>query len=69
MHQRLLRLGGKPLQVTELWGGWRVSYDDKEVEHAHLDYTLARALGRPPRSVLDLVRSILRGEPGSDRGR
>ena len=57
------------MQVTELWGGWRVSYDDKEVEHAHLDYTLARALGRPPRSVLDLVRSILRGEPGSDRGR
>lgn len=61
--------GGKPLQVTELRGGWRVRYDGKDVEHAHLDRALAAAVGWPPGSVHSLVRGILEGEPGSDLGR
>ena len=60
--------GGKPLQVTELRGGWRVSYDGKDVEHAHLDHALAGALGQPPGSVLVLLRGILDGPPGRDLG-
>lgn len=55
---------GKPLQATEFRGGWRVSYDGKDVEHAFLDYALAGALGRPPGSVLSLLRRILEEQPG-----
>ena len=58
---------GKSLQVTELGDGWRASYDGKDVEHANLDHALAGALGRPPGSVLALVREILEGQVGSDR--
>ena len=53
--------GGKPLQVTESGDGWRVRYDGKDVEHAHLDHALAAALGWPPSSVHSLVRGILTG--------
>lgn len=60
---------GKPLQATELRGGWRIRYDGKDIEHAHLDHALAGALGRSPGSVLSLVRRILEGQAGSDLGR
>lgn len=60
--------GGLLLHVKELDGGWRVSYGGKEIEHAHLDYPLAGALGRAPGSVLHLVRGILEGQPGTELG-
>lgn len=59
-------VGGKPLRVTELRDGWRVSYEGKEVEHRHLDHALAGAFGRPPGSLLDLVQRILTAPPGAD---
>ena len=56
------------LVLASFRGAWRVGYEGKEVEHAHLDYALVGALRWPRGSVLDLVRRILNGEPGGNWG-
>lgn len=56
---------GRSLTVAELQPGWRVAYGDHVAVDRHLDRALARALGVPPGSTLELVRRILNA-PSTD---
>jgi hypothetical protein len=58
---------GRTLSVVELRPGWRVAYGDRIVVEAHLDRALARAIGIPAGSQLELIRRILNtGESTTD---
>ena len=57
-------LENRPLHVLKLDGAWQVSYDGRTASERYLDHALARLLGGPPGSKIQLMCKILSAATG-----